>query len=243
MPLPRIFHGPPLKTGEQILLTQPACDHLVKVLRLGVGADLTVFNGMGGEFKAKIVAIGKRKVTIEVGSFCSHTVASPLQIHLGQALLKSDKMDFVIQKAVELGVTTITPLLTQRCVIKLSVERQAKRLKHWEAIAIAACEQCGRNRLPRIEKIVPLDIWIIRLPKGCAYVLSPLGKAQLPPLKAVISEIICLLGPEGGFTEAEISLSKHCGFNALSLGKRILRAETATLATLAIFQSRWGDMG
>lgn len=247
MPLPRIFHDSSLKIGEQVLLTPQAYDHLVKVLRMGVGADLVVFNGLGGEFKARIVAIGKRKLTIEVGSFYSYAVESPLQIHLGQALLKSDKMDFVIQKAVELGVTTVTPLLTQRSVIKLSGQGQAKRLKQrlkrWEAIAIAACEQCGRNSLPRIEQIVPLNTWVMRSPKGCAYVLNPLGKAQLPPLNKVVSEVICLLGPEGGFTKDEISLAEHNGFDSLSLGKRILRAETATIATLAILQSRWGDVG
>lgn len=243
MPLSRIYHDAPLQTGTQILLKQQAYEHLVKVLRLKAGDRLILFNGQGGQFRASIVAINKPKITVAVEHYDAHEAESSLEIHLGQALLKSDKMDFVIQKAVELGVTTITPLLTQRSVIKLSEQRQAKRLKHWQGILIHACEQCGRNSLPQIQQISPMSAWVKKYAGDCAFILNPFSKTQLPFKYTCLKTVSCLIGPEGGFTEEEISFAQQNGFTSLNLGKRILRAETATLATLAIFQSHWGDMG
>ncbi|MFV2056005.1 MAG: 16S rRNA (uracil(1498)-N(3))-methyltransferase [Thiohalomonadales bacterium] len=243
MRLTRIYQAVTLHCGESLTLDAQSAAHVAKVLRLAPGDPIVIFNGEGGEYRGSIESVGKRCTTVLLESFENKEVESSLQIVLGQCMSRGERMDYAIQKSVELGVTSIYPLDSQRCGVHIPAERMEKRRLHWQRVAISACEQCGRNRVPQVHAISDLDSWIAAQGSSWSYILDPeagLGVKQLNiPADASIR---VLIGPEGGLTAAEITLATKSSFKALRLGPRILRSETAAVATLCALQTFWGDL-
>lgn len=240
MAISRIYQAAALQPGGLLRLDEKASHHLARVLRAGVGDKLTLFNGQGGEYEASITHIDKKGVDVELISFVSRDVEAPISIHLAQGMARGEKMDMIVQKAVELGVKKITPLMTERCNLKLDHEREEKRLQHWRSIAISACEQCGRNYLPELMAPISLMEWLKNVKEEQRFILSPHVQNKLPA-EDPISSIVLLIGPEGGFSEREMDVAKQYCFLPLNLGPRVLRTETATIAALATLQYRYGD--
>ena len=241
--MPRFYCSPPLPLGGSFDLPPDAAHHAARVLRLREGNRVEIFDGLGNECHGIIAELsGKRVVVGEIAAGNADR-ESPLPVMLAQALSSSEKMDWVIQKATELGVTEIQPLDTERSVARLSAERAAKRLEHWRQVAISACEQCGRNVLPEIH--APLDImaWLQQMNElsGTKLILLPQGAASLHSLEKPEGEVVLLIGAEGGFTQAESDSALRCGFTPIRLGARVLRTETAAVAGLAALQTLWGD--
>ncbi len=241
MRIPRIYQSIKLNTGDLLYLDKTASHHL-RVLRLSEGSPLVLFNGQGGEFIAVIQSIREKNITIRVGSFFDKMVESPLSIHLGQAVAKGDKMDMLIQKAVELGVTEITPLFTMRSEVKLSEERLEKRLEHWQGIIIHACEQCGRNKIPQLNQPKNIMDWVSFVESDLKLVLDPTEGKKIDDLPKSLSSVTVVIGSEGGLNTLEIQEAQKNRFVPLKLGPRVLRTETAPLAILSILQHRWGDL-
>lgn len=240
MPLPRIHCDVRLGPGAQFALAPEAAQHVSKALRLKAGDPLTLFDGRGGEFEAVIQRIDKDRVDVKVGSARDADRESRLAIGLVQGLPEADKMDWVIQKAVELGVGWIQPIICDRSVVRLSGERAARREAHWRRVAVAACEQSGRNRIPEVRPTLGFQSWIAMPSSIPRWVLLP----QAAPLAAhepPAGPFELLVGPEGGLSERERDLAIGQGCEALSLGPRVLRTETAPLAALAAIQALWGD--
>lgn len=231
----------PLAPGARIELPEPVVRHAVRVLRLPTGTPIALFDGRGGEYPAVLEYVDRDYAYAVVGAWAERECESPLRVTLVQAVQAGDKMDYTIQKAVELGVDNIIPVESRRSVIRLSGERAAKRVAHWQGVVASACEQCGRNRLPLVAPLEGLDKWLAR-PRGAALrlMLAPGAAttlAALPPVDAV--EL--LVGAEGGLDEREVEAARLAGFTAIRLGPRILRTETAGLAALAALQTLWGD--
>jgi len=210
-------------------------------MRMRAGDILTLFNGRGGEYAATINAVGKKFVAVDIGNHRDTDTESPLAIHLGITISRGDRMDWVIQKATELGAHSITPLLSERTEVKLKGDRAAKKRLHWQQIAIAACEQCGRNRLPEINPLQSLPAWLDTATADLKLVLHHRALVTEEAIESP-SSIALLIGPEGGLSEAEIGLAENAGYQSLGLGPRVMRTETAPLAAMAILQSQWGDM-
>jgi 16S rRNA (uracil1498-N3)-methyltransferase len=242
MRIPRIYQNLKLQSGQTVKLSDDAANHLIRVLRLPLHAELIIFDGAGHEYKAVIHTIEKKSVSIVIGDEIIKTTESFLALHLGQGISRGEKMDYTIQKAVELGVEEITPLLTERCGVQLSGERWEKRLQHWQNVAIAACEQCGRNMLPKINAPQLLMNWLSKTSADLKLVLHPHVDQQLSSSKQNPGSVCLLIGPEGGFSDSEIRLANQQGFVNLQIGPRVLRTETAAVAVLAILQSHFGDM-
>ena len=241
MAIPRIFTDQPLTAGTEIALEPGPSHHLLKVLRLKPGAGLCLFNGRGGSFAAVLAGSRGPEARVAVGDFAPADHESPLAIELAIGVSRGERMDWVVQKAVELGVTAIRPLVTERTEVRLGGERRDKKLGHWRQIAIAACEQCGRNRLPAIHAPQPLADWLPAA-AGLRLVLAPGATTALAGIEATAPDAVTLLiGPEGGLSAVEIDVAVAAGFRAVTLGPRVLRTETAPLAALAICQARWGD--
>lgn len=241
MRIPRIYHPDILQPNDTLTLTDQAAQHLQQVLRLQMGDQLILFNGKGGEYQAVIKSIHKRNVLVEIGTYTAHEVESPLHIHLGQAVSRGEKMDFTIQKAVELGVAEITPLISERCNVKLSADRFQKKSAHWQAVIISACEQSGRNHIPIIHEPVQLNNWLAQHHKGLKLMLHPAINKSLITENSPQKYITLLVGSEGGFSEEEIAWATENNFQQLTLGPRILRTETAALAAISVLQGIWGD--
>lgn len=240
MRIPRIYQALSLSTGQELTLSTEASNHVGRVLRLSVGAKLRVFNGTGGEYNAEIIALNKQKTIVKLQEFITINTESTLTIQLGQAISRAEKMDFTIQKAVELGVTQITPLFTERCGVKLSEQRWQKRVEHWRAVAISACEQSGRDRVPTIIEPMILTTWLAQKSAGSCFILHPGGESR-PALDTITTPITVLIGPEGGFSDNEVAIAQQQGFVSLNLGPRILRTETAALVAISAFQCWLGD--
>ena len=238
---PRFFEPQILGTGSQIDLSDDAVQH-IRVLRLKNNANVTLFNGQGGEFSATLIDIQKRSVTAEIGTFQETKNESPLALHLGQVISRGDRMEFVIQKAVELGVTEISPLLSERCGIKIKVDRLEKKQQQWQKIAIAACEQSGRNIVPIINQVEQLESWCRKETIATKLTLHPRAKYSINTLPDDINNIHLLIGPEGGFTDEEVELTKTLKFTETLLGPRVLRTETAALTAITALQCRFGDL-
>lgn len=238
----RIYQSVTLASQTSISLDERASHHVARVLRASVGEALTIFNGEGGEYDAIIIRIDKKSVQVALKQFHAREAESPLQIHLAQGIARGEKMDFIVQKAVELGVTKITPLITERCNVKLDPLREEKRLQHWQAIAISACEQSGRNRLPIISAPQTLFAWLPQV-REKGFVLSPYAQTKLEKnkLDSVDTPIVLLIGPEGGLSDHEIEAAIQHKLTALNLGPRILRTETATIAAVSVLQYAYGD--
>ncbi len=240
MRVPRIFTSQPLAANTTVELEADPAHHIVKVLRMQAGRELVLFNGEGGEYSAVITEAGKRNVTVSIGAFSSPETESPLATELAIGMSRGERMDWVIQKATELGVTRIQPLFTERTEVKLSGDRLEKRLQHWRQIIISACEQCQRNRLPELREPLALPQYLEGCTAPARYVLHHRTDQQLK--ETAKPESVCLLvGPEGGLSDDEILLAQRHAFKALALGPRVMRTETAPIAALAVMQFHWGD--
>jgi len=242
MRCPRIYSAQVLALGAQITLDADAAHHLARVLRLPIGSPLILFNGDGNEYPAEIIALDKKNVVVVISNVLTQARESPLAIHLGIAISKGERMDWVIQKATELGVTEISPLQSERVEVRLHGEREEKKLAHWRAVAISACEQCARNRIPVINDVQPLFNWIENIQVDAKFVLNHRSVAVLDAQNAAPKSVALLIGPEGGLSELEINAAEQRGFQSLRLGPRVLRTETAPLAALSVLQFLWGDL-
>ena len=232
-----------LSAGATLPLDENSAHYLRTVLRLKKGAELIVFNGEGGEYPAIVVEAHKEKVSVALGELNPREAESILHTSLGLGISRSERMDLAIQKAVELGVSAITPLLAERCVVQLDeATRKMQRVQHWRKVAHNACEQCGRNRLPVIFEPMKLGDWVTTQ-AGLKLFLDPHGTVSLRELPRPEGSVCLLSGPEGGFTGHERELAKAAGFTPLRLGPRVLRTETAALAALSAIQTLWGDLG
>ncbi len=241
MRIPRIYTPQSLAQSTLVDLDDSAANHVGKVLRMQAGRELILFNGEGAyHFKAVIEHSDKKRVSVNILEKVESHNESPLRIHVGQALSKGDKMELVIQKAVELGVTDITPLWTEHCDVKLNAERMEKKLKQWQGIIISACEQCGRDILPTLNPVVKFQDWITSVNADEKWVLDPRGNAEQTTPETVTSAVIAI-GPEGGLSQDEIQLACDNGFKAKLIGPRVLRTETAALTAVTLLQSQWGD--
>lgn len=238
---PRLFCETPLSAGAKVELSERASKH-VQALRLRVGDALTLFCGDGSEWDATLSSMFKRGMEAAVGVQKTIERESPLQVHLLQGICAGDRMDLIVQKATELGVTSIQPLVTTRSIVRLSSERQEKRETHWQNVAIAACEQCGRNRIPLIHPSLALNTYLGGMSgSGFRILLSPEGAKRLRELNPPTTPVFMLIGPEGGLSGGEEDLVLKLGFVAVNVGPRVLRTETAPLAALAAMQAFWGD--
>lgn len=242
MPLPRFYIPVPLSASQRLALPAAAAHHAARVLRLQVGDALIVFNGQGGEYPAHILAMGKQDVTVEIERHDPIERESPLDVSLVQALSATERMEFSIQKAVELGVRQIIPVESERCVVRLHGERATKRLQHWQQIVISACEQCGRNRIPQIAPIISLSAWFATMvPEQERWILLPEAEKALRDMQHPRKPLAVLIGPEGGFTDAEAAAAQRATHQPVRMGPRILRTETVAPAMLAAMQVLWGD--
>lgn len=244
--MPRFFVDSNFEPGHVVALPDEVARH-IQVLRLAAGDALTLFNGRGGQYEARLVEVGRRSAVAEIGAFAAAEAEPPYRITLAQAVAGGDKMDWLIEKAVELGVSRIVPLVTTRGVVRLSAERASRRHAHWQGIVRAACEQCGRNRIPDVEPAHDLSKWFHALPDSTSsgtlrLLLSPRARSAFAtlPETAPSGEVTLLIGPEGGLSPDEEDAAMARGFTALSLGPRVLRTETAGMAVLAALAARWG---
>jgi 16S rRNA (uracil1498-N3)-methyltransferase len=241
MNLPRFYCREALAPGAHVDLPAPVARHAVRVLRLPPGAPMILFDGRGGEYLAHIQRIERERVIAELGAWQDVERESRLSVTLVQAVQAGDKMDFTIQKAVELGVKDIVPVDSRRSVTRLSGERAGKRVAHWQGVAAAACEQCGRNQVPNVAPLEKLENWLARPPaQGLRLMLAPDADASLASLPPS-THIQLLIGAEGGLDPQETIAARQAGFRSIRLGPRILRTETAALAALAAIQVLWGD--
>lgn len=244
----RFYHPEEITVGQMIALSAENKHHAARVLRLRDGDLVTLFNGHGGEFCARIDSIRKDNIAVLVDSYQDIDRESPLHIELAQAICVNEKMDWIIQKSVELGVSSIQPVSTARSIVHLSDERSGKRLQHWQKIVISACEQCGRNQVPQIYPLITLPEWLSRkkMHRTTQDILIMLSTTAAQSLKdlpepAADAKVALVIGPEGGFTEEEELAIEHSGFAPMHLGSRILRTESAALAAIAAMQALWGD--
>ena len=243
MRIPRFYFPHQLALHTSVELPAEVFRHAIQVLRLTVGEQLILFNGQGGEYQATLQSVGKRNASVSLDHFKAYDPEAPITITLVQAIIKPDKMDFALQKAVELGVSAIQPLITQRSVVRVGKEQADKKQQHWQGIVTAACEQSGRTRLPTVHAPLNLEDWLIAKGSGTHLILVPGDYPRINALPAQLEPPLSLLiGPEGGFTEEEVQLCLQYGLQGISLGPRILRAETATLAALALLQHHYGDL-
>lgn len=241
--IPR-FHCPaPLAPGALVELPETVGHHALRVLRMKSGDHLILFDGNGGEWRATLKVGAGGTAQALLGEFAAIERESPLQVTLAQALPAGDKMDWIVEKCVELGVAAIQPLAAKRSVMRLSPERMARRVAHWNAIAAAACEQCGRNRVPAVMPVLDLPQYLgtAQAQNACRLLLEPQGEDTLRSLARPTAPVVVMVGPEGGWEDAERSAAHAAGFTVLRLGPRVLRTETAGMALLAALQALWGD--
>lgn len=241
--MPRFFCPLPLAIGAQIDLPADTAHHIF-VLRLNVGDTIEIFNGEGGNFLATLSLVNKKQVSAEVKVFQAREVELPFGLCLAQALPEGSKMDWIIEKAIELGVNTIQALAAQRSVVKLSAERAEKKMAHWQGIIQAATEQCGRNRLAHLAPLIDVQKWLAQQDMHKRILLSPRAETSLadwarhqPP-----QAITLMIGPEGGFSEVEELFAIKQGALMLSIGPRVLRTETAGLTAISVLSAAWGGM-
>jgi 16S rRNA (uracil1498-N3)-methyltransferase len=243
MRVSRVYVETPLAAGERATLSGDAANHIARVLRARVGDPLTLFDGRGGEYDARIAEMQGAKIIAEVGTHHSIERESALEITLLQGVARGDRMDTIVQKATELGVTRIVPVTTERSVVKLTRETAHRKHAHWRAVAIAACEQCGRNRLPELAQPQMLSdaARSSTLSTQLRLMLAPGASSTLLAAAAKATSIALLIGPEGGLAPVEVDIATRAGFVACSVGPRILRTETASLAAIAALQAVAGD--
>ncbi len=243
--MPRFYCPQPLRAGATVDLPESVAHHL-HVVRMQPGAALTLFDGSGGQYSATLLEIGKKRASAQVDAFEPREVELPYEVTLAQGLPEGAKMDWIVEKAVELGVAAIQPLAAQRSVVRLSGERAEKRHAHWQGVIVSASEQCGRNRLARLAPVADVGRWLAAPQEsgGQRILLSPratqslAGWAQANPAQA----LTLLVGPEGGFTREEEDAALAAGALPLTMGPRVLRTETAALAAMAMLAGIWGGM-
>lgn len=241
MSTPRFFIEQKLALGAKFLLPPGPARHAARVLRLTPGDILQLFNGQGGAYAARIEQIRKDEVEVRVTAFEDRDCESPLQVLLAQGISSGERMDYTLQKAVELGVAAIQPIAAKRSVVKLAGERADKRVAHWQGVVNSACEQSGRNRVPAVAQPLSLANWLAQRPIGRLLFLSPLANTRLTDFPEPQGLQILVAGPEGGFEAEEIAALESADAIAVRLGPRVLRTETAALAALAAMQMAWGD--
>ncbi len=236
----RVYEPQSLTAGAELPLGENASHHVGRVLRAAVGDELQLFNGEGLECLAVISAISKKQVVVTLGSPVACHTESPLSIALGQCLSKGERMDYAVQKATELGVSTIHPLFSDRTEVKLPADRADKRVRHWQQIAVSACEQSYRGVVPDVSSPQPLQQWLTTVEADVKLVLDPRGATPINPNMNPAS-VALLIGPEGGLSEAEVDAAIAAGFQSVVLGPRVLRTETAPVAAMSLLQYLWGD--
>lgn len=240
MRISRLYINATLQAGKSIELDDDNAHYARSVLRLKNDAAIILFNGTGGEFLGKVVEVSRKNVRVELEKFIDRSVESHLKIQLGLGISRGDRMDFSVQKAVELGVTSITPLITERCVVQFKDEKKSQRWQHWQKIIQHAAEQSGRTILPDFAEVSTLNSWVSGQ-SGLKVFLDPYAEMTLAQLKPENNSVTLLTGPEGGFSSQEREIAKAAGFIPVRLGARILRTETASLTALSAVQMLWGD--
>ena len=236
----RLYVDTPLQINQHLELADEAAHYLRDVLRLKAQQNLVLFNGTGGEYLGQLSEVSRKSVRIQITAFTDRDVESPLCVQLGMGISRGDRMDWSVQKAVELGVAQISPLISERCVIKFNDDKKSQRWQHWQHIIVHAAEQSGRTRLPTLGEISPLADWV-KTQAGLKIFLDPYADFSLAQLPRPSESVTLLSGPEGGFSEQERQIAKAAGFTPVRLGARILRTETAVLSALAAVQTLWGD--
>lgn len=241
MRIPRIYTEQLLQSGSEIELDENASRHVSKVLRMQAGRELVLFDGRGGEYTATMTNVGKKVVRVSIDVFNEVERESPLAIHLGIGVSRGERMDWVLQKATELGVAKITPLFTERTEVKLTGPRLDKKQQHWQQILISACEQCQRNKLPELQTAQRFDDWLPSISETARFVLHhrtdvSLSESEKPESAALV------IGPEGGLSDLEIQRAQQHQFQPLALGPRVFRTETAPIAAISVLQYLWGDL-
>jgi 16S rRNA (uracil1498-N3)-methyltransferase len=243
MRLTRVYCDGPLVTGAELRLPAAGAYHVARVLRMREGGTLNVFDGAGQEYQAEIARVEGDAVTVRLGTQASAPTESPLKITLVQGVSRSERMDWTLQKATELGVAAIAPVLTARSVVRLDDKQAQKKQGHWRGIVIGACEQCGRARVPAVAAPITLREYLSTVRKdGMRLVLSPSAPGSLAGLASLPSKIELLIGPEGGLDDDELLLAQKAGFMPVRLGPRVLRTETAAVVALSVMQALWGDL-
>lgn len=237
----RFFTTQALHTNQQVTLEEDPAHHIHQVLRLRAGDDVVLFSKDGEEYEATLTLVSKQGVTASIGELLRHETESTLTIHLILGISRGERMDFALQKATELGVNRITPVFSERCVVKLNEEKRAHRHAHWERIVINACEQSGRCRIPLLDKPQELDSALIHVEAGTALLLDHRSQLTLHQVEPPHSGLCILIGPEGGLSGRERQIAMDNGFLGIRLGPRIMRTETAPLASIAAIQALWGD--
>lgn len=243
MRTPRIYHPEIITQLGNCVLSEEASAHISRVLRMKETQSVLLFDGSGAEFPGIIQSIDKKIVTIQLTERVERNCESPLYLHLGQVISRGDKMEFTIQKSVELGVNTITPLISERCGVKLDEKRFEKKLAQWQKIAISACEQCGRNIIPTIRPVMQLEAWCAEVSDALKLNLHPRANHSITTLPATTNRVRLLIGPEGGLSTQEITMTEQYQFEETLLGPRVLRTETAALTAITALQVRFGDLG
>lgn len=242
MSSPRFYCAAKLGPGVSLDLPQSAAHHASRVLRLNAGDEAVLFNGDGNDYRVQLVRVAREGVAAKVIAWAAVERESPLPVTLAQAISSGDRMDFTLQKAVELGVGAIVPLAAERSVVRLSGERAEKRREHWQNVVISACEQSGRAQVPQVAAPTPLLNWLGALPEfALKLMLSPTAQRTLHDLPEPAGAICLLIGCEGGFAPREIKAAESAGFTPVRLGPRVLRTESAALAALSAIQTLWGD--
>lgn len=242
MRVPHIYQASAISLNTAVTLDDDAAGHIGRVLRMKEGEHVSIFNGEGGEYISEIIEVTKKNVIVMPQQFNPHNAESPLKIHLGQCISRGDKMDFTIQKSVELGITEITPIFSQRCGVKLSAERLEKKHQQWQKIAIAAAEQSGRNFVPTINPPIDLKQWLEQQTDAIKLTLHPRAEHSIKTITVADGGVRFLVGPEGGFTDDEMVQTKQQEFVDIRLGPRVLRTETAALTVLSALQLQFGDL-
>lgn len=243
MRLNRIYCDNPLASGAETMLPTAGAYHVARVLRMREGAPLSVFDGAGAEFLAEITRVDGDRVSVRIGQPMATTTESPLRITLVQGVSRSERMDWTLQKATELGVAAIAPVLSARSVVRLDEKQTERKQSHWRGIVIGACEQCGRAKLPSVASPVTLRNYLANTRKeGLRLVLSPSAPGSLAGLASLPTKVELLIGPEGGLDDDELTMANKAGFTPVRLGPRVLRTETAAVAALSVLQALWGDL-
>ncbi|MCY1197991.1 Ribosomal RNA small subunit methyltransferase E [compost metagenome] len=238
MRLSRFFIDARLSLGQHDL-PEAQAHYIGRVLRLAAGDAVQLFDGSGQEYLGELIEVGKKSVRVELREAFAGMAESPLRVHLGQGLSRGERMDWAIQKATELGAAEISPIVSERCEVRLKDERADKRLAHWRQVAISACEQCGRSVLPIIHAPVALADWQRQVEAELKLVLHPVAEPLASHARP--GSLAFLIGPEGGLSETEVESAKAAGFHAARLGPRVLRTETAPVVALSVAQQLWGD--
>ncbi|MEO8671294.1 MAG: 16S rRNA (uracil(1498)-N(3))-methyltransferase [Tahibacter sp.] len=244
MRIPRIYVQDALHSGMTITLPEQAGEHVVRVLRLEPGFSILLFNGDGFDYAAELVSVARRAVSARVGVRHAMAHESPLRVTLVQGIARGDKMDWILQKSTELGVEQVIPVFTDRTEVKLDEERAERRTAHWQQVVIAACEQCGRSRVPRVSAPLRLSAWASALGEspGQRLALMPEGALRARDIEWHSESAWLVVGPEGGLSDKDVAILTQAGFRGLGLGPRILRTETAGIAALTVLQTLRGDL-